>query len=133
MGNFNPYPTVCNVCGGKVIYGKMEEFGIKPFQSGKCYVCTECGAYVGTHKNTPEEALGTLAHKRVRGMRAACHEELERHCGSLDGRNLFYLRLGEEMGYKDPKTECHFGHMDESELQKALEIMTTKLKDVVYK
>ena len=44
------YPTVCNLCGGKVIYTSNARIYGKEYGSGKCYLCTNCGAYVGTHK-----------------------------------------------------------------------------------
>lgn len=47
---YDSRPTVCK-CGGKVIYGRMKDFGITPYKSGYCYFCTKCGAYVGTHEN----------------------------------------------------------------------------------
>lgn len=48
---FDSRPTICPVCGGNVIYGKMKDFGLTPYQSGYCYICEKCGSYVGTHKN----------------------------------------------------------------------------------
>ncbi len=130
---YSECPTKCQLCQGKVIYGRCEDFGIKPFQSGFCYVCTKCGAYVGTHKHAPQKALGVLGDKDIRSLRALCHKELEKHCQSLDGRNLFYYRLGVAMGYKNPKEECHFGYMSKEDLTKAYVIMNTALKNVICK
>lgn len=33
---YDSRPTVCK-CGGKVIYGRMKDFGITPYKSGYCY------------------------------------------------------------------------------------------------
>ena len=60
------YPTVCNLCGGKVIYTSNARIYGKEYGSGKCYLCTNCGAYVGTHKPRPREALGLLADAKMR-------------------------------------------------------------------
>lgn len=54
----NLNPTKCNICDGKVIYTSNKIIYGKEFGSGKCYYCTECGAYVGTHKSRSKEALG---------------------------------------------------------------------------
>lgn len=60
------YPKICNICGGKVIYcSNAEIYGVE-YGSGKCYLCTKCGAYVGTHKPRPKEALGLLADEQMR-------------------------------------------------------------------
>lgn len=65
---YDSRPTVCK-CGGKVIYGRMKDFGITPYKSGYCYFCTKCGAYVGTHENRKKDALGVLSDGRTRRMR----------------------------------------------------------------
>lgn len=60
------HPTVCNLCGGSVVYTSNAEIYGREYGSGKCYLCTQCGAYVGTHKPRPQEALGLLADERMR-------------------------------------------------------------------
>lgn len=67
------YPTTCNLCGGKVIYTSNAQIYGKEYGSGKCYLCTSCGAYVGTHKPRPREALGLLADARMRAGKQMCH------------------------------------------------------------
>lgn len=119
-------PTKCNICGGKVIYGTLKEFGLKEYQSGKCYYCSKCRAYVGTHRNQPQDALGTLADGKTRALRAKCHEEFDKHYMSLTARDTLYYMLAKEMGI--PKEECHFGHFNQKQLEEAMQIMTTKWK-----
>ena len=92
---YDSRPTVCK-CGGKVIYGRMKDFGITPYKSGYCYFCTKCGAYVGTHENS-------------------------KHWDSPAGKNRLYFKLSKELGIKSE--DCHFGYMDYEQLQKALNIM----------
>lgn len=118
---YDSRPTVCPECDGKVIYGKMIDFGLKPFQSGKCYYCIDCGAYVGTHQNRPREALGRLADGKTRHMRMICHKEFDKHWESSAGKDRLYYKLSKELGIK--KDDCHFGYMDYEQLNKAYCIM----------
>lgn len=119
---FDPMPSECNNCGGKrVIYGRMTEFGIKAYQSGYCYYCLDCGAYVGTHMNRPKEALGILSDSKTRKLRVTCHKEIDKHWYSSAGKNRAYYRLSQEMGMKSEN--CHFGYMDYEQLVEALHIM----------
>jgi hypothetical protein len=67
-------PTKCNICGGKVVYTSNAEIYGKEYGSGKCYLCQNCRAYVGTHKPRPKEALGVLADGRMRKGKMCCHE-----------------------------------------------------------
>lgn len=122
-------PTKCNICGeetviytsNKVIYGK--EYG-----SGKCYYCTNCGAYVGTHKPRPEEALGLLATKEMRDMKMRCHDLFDAMWRNIENkkeqhkaRNKAYKRLARELNI--PVEECHFGWFDMNMLTKAYDIL----------
>lgn len=118
---FDSRPTVCHLCGGEVVYGKMTEFGIKPFQSGCCYICMRCNAYTGTHCNNPKDALGVLGTRNDRSLRRKCHEELDKHWMSSAGKNRAYYKLSADMGIKFE--DCHFGHMREEQLKEAYDIM----------
>lgn len=124
-------PKICNICGkdsvifasNKIIYGK--EYG-----SGKCYYCTECGAYVGTHKPRPEEALGLLANKEMRDMKMKCHDIFDALWKTKDTRkeqcqtrNELYARLAREMNITID--ECHFGWFDIDKLNIAYNILLT--------
>jgi len=122
--SINLKPTECNICGGKVTLTDMVEVGIKPFGSGKCYYCTDCGAYVGTHKTRYREAMGILADAETRRLRARCHAEFDRHYGSITGRRRCYYYLSVDMGIK--KEDCHIGFMDKEQLKQVLELMKTE-------
>lgn len=123
MEKYNVRPTTCNECGSIVEFGQMKKYGIKPFQSGYCYHCTnkKCNAFVGTHRKEPRNALGILADGKTRRLRIECHDELERHYMSNRGKSLAYFKLSKDMDIK--YEDCHFGHMTKQELRKALEIM----------
>ena len=62
----NTHPTRCNICGGRVTYGSNARVYGREYGSGYCYLCERCGAYVGTHKPRPREALGLLADESMR-------------------------------------------------------------------
>ncbi len=119
--SYDPRPSKCPLCGGCVTYGKMADFNIRSYQSGWCYRCESCGAFVATHKNRPKDALGMLAKHNARKLRFLCHEEFDKHWMSTRGRNMAYYRLSKEMGID--KEDCHFGYMDEEHLKEAYEIL----------
>ena len=118
---FTTRPTVCPVCGGDVEYGRMEDYGIKPFQSGYCYICKDCGAYVATHKHRTKEALGVLGNAEDRRLRAECHNLFDRHWESTKGRNEAYIALADALNIR--YSDCHFGYMRGDMLRQAKEII----------
>ncbi len=60
------YPKTCNLCGGTVIFTSNAVIYGQEYGSGRCYLCTKCGAFVGTHKPWSREAMGLLADERMR-------------------------------------------------------------------
>lgn len=103
------------------IYGR--EYG-----SGKCYFCTKCGAYVGTHKPRPKEALGILGNAEMREMKMKCHELFDRKWKNEQtskkrhsARKKAYRDLASSLNI--PVEECHFGYFDMVMLNKAYEIL----------
>jgi hypothetical protein len=118
---FDARPTICPLCGEKVLYGRRTDFGITPFQSGYCYYCSGCGGYVGTHRKNPKDALGTISKGSTRMLRVLCHKEFDKHYYTFTGKNQAYYRLSKDLGIDFH--DCHFGHMDEQMLRKSLNIM----------
>lgn len=121
-------PKKCNLCGGKVIYTSNSRIYGSEYGSGKCYFCTNCGAYVGTHKPRPREALGILGNVEMRDMKMKCHELFDpkwkneptsrkRHIA----RQKAYRQLAEKLNI--PYNECHFGYFDMDMLNKAYGIL----------
>lgn len=120
------YPKWCNICGGKVIYtSNAKVYHGKEYGSGKCYLCTECGAYVGTHEPRPKEALGLLANERMRKAKMACHDIFDSKWKGKNQarkkRNEMYAWLADKLGIK--VEDCHFGHFDMDMLIKAYYIL----------
>ena len=131
MNKGNLYPTRCNLCGGKVIYTSNSTIYGKEYGSGKCYLCTSCKAYVGTHKPRPKEALGILANARMRKGKMMCHEIFD---SKWKGKNKaqkkrkdLYFWLAKKLDI--PLDMCHFGYFDLETLlraYKALQAMNDK-------
>ena len=114
-------PTKCNLCGGEVVYQSNSLIYGKEYGSGKCYFCLQCGAYVGTHKPRPKEALGILANREMRHMKSLCHDVFDRMWNDSVERTELYIELANALNI--PVEECHFGYFNLSMLNKAYAIL----------
>ncbi|MEG0988698.1 MAG: zinc-finger-containing protein [Clostridium sp.] len=115
------YPTKCNLCGGKVLYVSNASIYGRQYGSGYCYCCTQCRAYVGTHKPRPKEALGILSSAEMRQRKIMCHSVFDLMWNDKKSRCMAYKKLAEQMGI--PVSSCHFGHFDLKQLDEAYEII----------
>ena len=122
------FPTKCNLCGGAVEYVSNARIYGKEYGSGKCYHCSNCGAYVGTHKPRPKEALGILANEPMRKEREACHIRFDMMwVGAKNPRKKrreLYSWLAQELGVD--ARDCHFGYFDLETLRQAYKILLAK-------
>lgn len=128
------HPTTCNICGGKVIYTSNTAVYGRRYGSGMCYLCTKCGAYVGTHEPRPKEALGILSNKEMRSMKMTCHNLFDAlwkgkpsKGSGRSPRRKAYRWLSDQLGI--PEEECHFGYFDMNMLQRAYSLLR---KEPVY-
>lgn len=123
----NTRPTICNICGGEVIYTSNKIIYGREYGSGKCYFCTNCNAYVGTHEPRPDEAYGLLADRKMRDMKKKCHalfDETWLHAKyRRKARKAAYQKLADRLGI--PVEECHFGWFDMEMLENAYQIIST--------
>lgn len=121
----NTHPTRCNICGGSVTYGSNARVYGREYGSGYCYLCERCGAYVGTHKPRPREALGLLADEPMRTGKKMCHALFDPlwqgKPKAHKKRNDLYSWLAHEMGI--PVEDCHFGYFDIDQLRRAYIIL----------
>ena len=129
------HPTICNICGGKVVFTSNSIIYGKEYGSGKCYLCENCGAYTGTHKPRPKEALGILADAHMRIGKVACHDLFDAMWRgkpkARKKRNDLYAWLADKMGL--PVEECHFGHFDIHQLRLAYRILiAVRGKEIQY-
>ena len=114
-------PTNCNICGGPLIFVQMKKIGIRPYQSGWCYYCSNCDKHIATHKTRYRDAIGIIADDETKYLRAKCHELMDKTYRTSAERSIKYSILRKELGLKE--SECHFGHMDKEMLNKALKVM----------
>lgn len=126
-------PTKCNLCGGQVIYMSNSKIYGREYGSGKCYFCTKCGAYVGTHKSRPQEALGILANAEMREMKMKCHELFDHQWN--DEKTSKKRHIARKKAYADlafkldiPVDGCHFGYFDADMLDKVYGILKGCIK-----
>ncbi len=124
-------PTRCNICGGKVIFTSNAEIYGRPYGSGKCYLCLECGAYVGTHKPRPRQALGILADKKMRDAKIICHTLFDRlwkgRRYATRRRKYYYERLADKLGI--PVNGCHFGYFDLPMLRRSYVVISEIIRE----
>lgn len=113
----NLHPTTCNLCGGKVEYVSNAVIYGKKYGSGKCYRCTSCNAYVGTHVPRPTEAFGILADEKMRSRKVDCHKIFDTMWKNRNERSKMYQWLASKL--QIPVSECHFGFFDMDMLNKA--------------
>lgn len=133
----NLQPTKCNICNGEVEYIKNSKIYGKSYGSGYCYHCKNCGAYVGTNKNKPIQALGILANKEMRDWKTYCHHIFDRLWSGVNVYNkdhkivkVIKPIMTRTNAYKwlsnlldIPFRECHFGYFDLKQLKRAYSIM----------
>lgn len=133
----NLQPTKCNLCGGEVVFIENDKIYGRKYGSGYCYYCNGCGAYVGTNKNKPKEALGILANEEMRKWKRYCHSKFD---VLWKGREEFWA-LGKTYPKIEPKMsrgkayawlskvldipseDCHFGYFTLNQLKRAYAIM----------
>jgi hypothetical protein len=105
----------------KKIYGK-------PYGSGFCYWCTNCGAYVDTHIPKPRNALGILSNDEMRKMKIKCHDIFDSLWNNSSERKKMHHWLSQELGIST--NECHFGYFDMDMLNKAYRILVDKKRSI---
>lgn len=133
MVKINLHPTVCNLCGGKVIFTSNGIlYGGREFGSGKCYYCTSCHASVGTHEPEPDKAKGILADAEMQELRKKCHalfdEQWLHQDNKRKARTKAYRKLSKKLGISE--TVCHFGFFDKDTLNKAISILEQMNKTI---
>jgi hypothetical protein len=122
-------------CGSDAVYHKSDAiiYG-RQYSNRGVWVCSQfpkCDSYVGCHPN--KLPLGVLKDKEGRSLAKACHKIFDRYwnaCLGLGvnvvGRNDAYRYLASQL--QMPVSECHFGMMNNPQLEKALQFLE-KTKD----
>lgn len=119
------YPKKCNICGGDVGLVKNSTIYRKSYGSGYAYLCQNCGAYVGTHKNDRKKAMGILSNSEMRKWKVRCHEIFDSFwkgkARAQRKRQALYDWLAKKM--EIPVEECHFGYFNLEQLKKVHKIL----------
>lgn len=118
------YPTICNICGSSVKLISNKQIYGQSYGSGYAYVCTNCGARVGTHKGT-KIALGILSDSKTRKLRMECHSLFDLFWKGKNQSTLkrydCYNQLAKVL--KINITQCHFGYFDYEQLRMVRKIL----------
>ena len=120
-----PVPTICDYCGSPVIFTSNAEVYGREFGNGKCYKCTGCDSFVGTHNGT-EIPLGRLANKELRELKKKCHalfDPVWKNSKNIK-RDKAYGRLANILNIS--ADACHFGWFDKEMLLRCINIMSDK-------
>ena len=117
-------------CGSKAVFHKNNAviYG-RPYGSRGVYVCSrfpQCDSYVGCHPD--KSPLGVLKDKKGRELAKACHAIFDRYWNAcleykhrVIGRSDAYRYLASRLDM--PVSECHFGMMNNQELENALQFL----------
>ena len=119
------HPKICNLCEGEVVFTSNSNIYGRKYGSGFCYLCMKCGAYVGTHRPYPKEALGILASAEMRKWKMRCHDIFDsmwkNQKRASRKRRALYAWLAKKLDI--PVSECHFGYFDLPTLRRAHKIL----------
>lgn len=101
--------TKADLVTGDVVYPHRADLAALYF-----WLCPDCGAFVGTHKNSEEhKPLGTLADKATRNARKRAHAVFDPMWkdGHMGSRVSAYAWLQDVLGLS--KQACHISKFDE--------------------
>ena len=116
-----PIPKTCRYCGSEVVFTSNAEIYGKEYGNGKCFLCRNCGAYVGVHTETLTP-LGTLANNELRKARNKAHAQFDKLWKSKKmKRNEAYSWLANKMNLK--KEDTHIALFEIEQCEKVVEIV----------
>lgn len=121
-----PIPKNCRYCNNEVVYTSNSEIYGKEYGNGKCYLCKNCKAFVGTHTGTIYP-LGTLANNELRKWRNETHLWFDKiwrnHKNSSRERTYNWLSI--ELNI--PLHETHIGLFEIEQCKKTIELTKERL------
>lgn len=97
---------------------------------GMMWLCRQCGAYVGTHNNSPShKPLGRLANAELREYKKAAHDAFDvlwmrkmqkEKISKSKARRSAYEWLSSQLGIS--KKNCHIGMMDVATCKRVIDL-----------
>ena len=122
-------PTICRYCRNKVIYTSNSKIYGKEYGNGKCYLCTNCGAYVGVHSGT-DIPLGTLANDELRKYRKLAHfyfDKIWKGSKKIKTRKEAYKWLSQKLKISIKST--HIAMFEKEQCQQTIKFSYKLLKE----
>lgn len=122
-------PTICRYCGSPVVYTSNAEIYGREYGTGRCYLCRNCGAFVGVHPGT-DIPLGTLANEELREYRKEAHFWFDRIWKSptrITTRHKAYGWLALKMELPPEKT--HIGMFEKEQCIRVVELVKQRFKE----
>ena len=110
-------PTICRYCGSPVVYTSNAEIYGREYGTGRCYLCRNCGAFVGVHPGT-DIPLGTLANEELREWRKLAHYwfyQIWKRPLRITTRYKAYGWLAEKLGKRREYTHIGMFEIDDCE------------------
>lgn len=115
-------PKQCPFCNGDVVFTSNKELYGKEYGNGKCYLCRNCKASVGTHNGT-KRPLGVMANKEMKVLKKACHDLFDYVWKSRKlSRGRAYSILADQLDIS--QKDCHFGYFQIDMLIKSITILS---------
>lgn len=115
--------VICPYCKKPAVLVHARDEG-KVHSNRLIYLCRECDAYTGVHKNSDNyKPIGTMAKKELRTKRREVHQEFDwlwKRAGWT--RTKAYGILGMMVGI--PKGKTHIGYFTMEQCEKALKELT---------
>ena len=106
-------PPICHYCGkdSKLVTGEAIYPHRKDLYHLNFYLCSDCNAYVGTHKGTLKP-LGRLANAELRQAKVDAHAAFDPlwKGNRFARRKDAYSWLAKQLGI--PRYACHIGEFD---------------------
>ena len=101
------------------------------------YLCRDCDAYVGCHKNKPTVALGRLANAELRQAKIQAHKyfdnlwqrRIDADCTKGHARGKAYKWLRGEMNLTAEL--CHIGMFDVEQCNRVVEICKPFYRNII--
>lgn len=122
-------PTICRYCGSPVVYTSNAEIYGREYGTGRCYLCRNCGAFVGVHPGT-DIPFGTLANEELREYRKEAHfwfDRIWKRPTRITTRYKAYGWLALKMEL--PREKTHIGMFEKEQCIKVVELVKQRFKE----
>lgn len=123
-------PKICRYCNGNVVFTSNAEIYGREYGTGKCYLCRNCGAFVGVHPGT-DTPLGTLANNELRQYRKVAHywfDQIWKKPLRITTRYKAYGWLAKQL--EIPREYTHIGMFEKEQCEKTIKLSKRKNRKI---